>query len=515
MHREELYVVNSILKYGVATPFIRFNFYAGSIESDPKNPRYFMSFEHNRTCKCACTFKLTIVYVPDTFSVGQPTLIDQMILASINNRITYNYGYCDYNGNIHLQQQMYVGQVYTYNSSVDVASGTLTYTVEGTAVASDLTNSLARIRRVDGKKQPSVHLRYLTSGNVEEGFRDLVNMYAVDTSDNEDEAVTIPEFDSTPVLDLIMGKVVTGATKKGGLPVREGGLVQLSHAPLTKSMEEAYALGLVSQSDYATWKYNSDTLQRYSRTGGGGAWLDTMRNQKTNIEQQLVTPYIAYIDDIEVAGKYGTLFYKKKTGYETDNVFEYDYGNDVQNSDVLSFSMTYDGAVAMAASRASDNVEVSIDADGNNIGHSEATTQVANLGRNTFPTLSGFDENSFYSKQELSDIMLYPFEADLEIMGQIFPSNMLDIIYVVVKINGTEHPTLTGSYKVLEITDNINSSGFTTNLHLLRETNGIGSSIEDVEKYVTNPESGNARATQDNISNTSSSTGTSSINRNQ
>ena len=85
---------NMILNYGVVTPFVQFKFKTGSIEADIK-PKYFVNLEHNRTCKKACTFKLTIVYVPDTFREGRPTDIDNMLITSKNEKVTYLY--CHFN----------------------------------------------------------------------------------------------------------------------------------------------------------------------------------------------------------------------------------------------------------------------------------------------------------------------------------------------------------------------------------------------------------------------------------
>lgn len=487
---------NTILRQGVVTPFVQFNFVAGSIESNPSNPRYFMGLEHNRTCKKACSFKLNIVYVPDTFSTGRPTLIDNLILSSIHQKVTYFYGYYDCWGNRHVQQQLYSGQVYTYNSDIDIASGTINYTVEGTAVAVDLTNSIATIDEVDHPKQPSVHLRYLTSGATEGGFTDLVNFYNIYDKDNTDKEVHIPNLGSGPVLDLIMGKVVEGATKNDGLPVRRGGLAQLAHAISADSIEDAYSVGLVSESTYMEWQ----NLNTYLNSFGGGDKSHEVARRR-EIEQSLEVPFIAYIDDVDSNGKLGTLYFVRNRGWSTNNIFFYEFGNDVKESDVLSFSVNYNGAKAIAAAPATQNVISAIDADGNAIGHTEATTKVPNLARNTFPTKSGFEENAFIAKHELADIMLYPYEASMTVVGQTIPNQLLDIIYVVVKLNGGEHPVLTGEYKILEIIDNVDSGGFTTELKLIRQTSSNEGVSDKLESFVQTPSTGQAQAVQDSIDN--------------
>lgn len=488
---------NLILRQGVVTPFVQFNFAHGSIESSINNPKYFMSLSHNRTCKQACSFKLNIVYVPDTFSPGEPTLIDNFILSSINQKVTYFYGYYDCWGNRHVQQQTYSGQVYTYNSDIDIASGTINYTVEGTAVAVDLSNSLATIEEVDHTKKPSIHLRYLTSGATTGGFTDLKNFYEIYTGDNSDKEVHIPYLGSGPVLDLIMGKVIEGSFKNDGLPVRRGGLAQLAHAASSESVEDAYRLGLVSGDTYSEWQ----NLNTYLNSFGGGDKSHEAARRK-EIEQSIEIPFIAFIDDVAIGdSKLGTLYFVKNRGWSTNNVYFYEFGNDCKESDVLSFNVNYNGAKAVAAAPATQNVISAIDADGNAIGHTEATTKVPNLSRNTFPTKSGFEENAFIAKHELADIMLYPFEATMTIVGQTIPNQLLDIIYIVVKLNGTEHPVLTGAYKILEINDSVDSSGFTTEFKLIRQAEDNSGVTDKLENFVQTPNNGDAQKVQDAIDN--------------
>jgi hypothetical protein len=171
--------MNEILKYGIATPFVLFNFSnIASIESSKDNiPRYFISLEHNRTCTKACTFKLTIIYVPDTFSPGNPTIIDNMIISCVRQQVTYHYGYYDYLGVRHIQQQLYVGQVYTYNSDINVANGTITYTVEGTSHVAQLTRDEAEIKGTTELRQPSKYFRNRLRDWNGDGFEQLKRLY--------------------------------------------------------------------------------------------------------------------------------------------------------------------------------------------------------------------------------------------------------------------------------------------------------------------------------------------------
>lgn len=446
---------NEILKYGIATPFVLFNFAnMASIESSDNNrPRYFMSLEHNRTCTKACTFKLTIVYVPDTFSPGQPTIIDNMLVSTVRQQISYHYGYYDYFGVKHIQQQLYVGQVYTYNSDINASTGTITYTIEGTSHVAQLTSEYAEIKGTADLRQPSKYFRNRLRDWKGDGFEWLKRYYAIHI-EHTDKLVQIPNLGRAPVLDLIMGKS-NNITKNDGNIAKVGGLVDYSLALPGNSMEELHNKGYVSQTLY----------DQYQRASSG----EQAKKLWQEVQDKLGTPYVCYIDDsYSEHDKYGTLHYVPRRGNETDNVFHFDYGNHFRDSDVLNFSVTYDGSVALAAASATQNISVGVDAEGNPIGASNVITNVNNLARNSFPTLSGFNEDAFVSKHQLSKIMLYQFEATMTIMGQIRPNQLLDIIEVVITINGTEVPELTGRYQILEINDSVSEGGFTTTFRLIR-----------------------------------------------
>lgn len=481
--------MNEILKYGIATPFVLFNFSnIASIESSKDNiPRYFISLEHNRTCTKACTFKLTIIYVPDTFSPGNPTIIDNMIISCVRQQVTYHYGYYDYLGVRHIQQQLYVGQVYTYNSDINVANGTITYTVEGTSHVAQLTRDEAEIKGTTELRQPSKYFRNRLRDWNGDGFEQLKRLYDFHI-EHTDKPVQIPNIGKGPVLDLIMG-TSNNITKNNGNTAKVGGLVAYSVAVPGKSMEELHNKGYITQTQY-------DQYQRgYSGVRNGA---EKSKKLWEKVERDLGIPYICYINDNYVTnGKYGTLYYVPRTGQATNNVFHFDYGNNFKDSDVLNFSCTYDGSVALAAASATQNISVGIDAGGNPIGASNVITTVNNLSKNSFPTLSGFNEDAFISKHELSKIMLYQFEATMTILGQIVPNQLLDIIEVVITINGTPVPELTGQYQILEINDSVSEGGFTTTFNLIRYV----PEEPEVLQYVKNSVSPSVDAPSTEISN--------------
>ena len=499
---------NLILNYGVVTPYVRFNFAAGTIEATMK-PKYFVSLSHNRTCKQACTFKLTIVYVPDTFVVGQPTLIDNMLVSSKNQRVTYQYGYYDYLGVCHPQYCQYVGQMNKYNCDVDVQSGTLTYTVEGNAVMVELLNNPVSLPKPDPEKKlaPSEVLEIASEpeDTEEHPFHLIGENYHrhIDHSDEKD--AQLPEFKQMGMLDIIMG-TAQGINDSNGIPVKKGGIVSYSRIRLYDDVQDAYNAGYLTYEEYTNFRQASQAMQ-YGNLDTTGDLYKYWSQLFTEIRSKLYYPFICFFDDVtNLENKYGTFYYVPNYGNIASDTFIYRLGNSrpthgtanaQQDYDVLSASFSYDGSVALANAPASKAVMADIDEEGNNIGHSNATTEVLCLGRNTYPTLSGFREDKFLSQQELAKYMLYPLKGSITIMGQIRPSNILDTITLYILINGAVHPTLSGEYTVLGITDNLDSQGFTTTLELARNTeSGVV-----FEPYVTNSISGRAAALQNNIDN--------------
>ena len=106
--------------------------------------------------------------------------------------------------------------------------------------------------------------------------------------------------------------------------------------------------------------------------------------------------------------------------------------------------------------------------------------------------------------------MLYPFEASMTIIGQIVPSQLLDIIQVVVLLNGTEVPVLTGKYQILEIIDSVSSSGFHTTFKMRRFVED--ETINLLETAVATPSgSSNAQSVDDAYTSTNITSKESSV----
>lgn len=492
---------NHILNYGVTTPFVLFNFAAGSIESTIK-PKYFVDLTHNRTCKQACTFTLKIMYVPDTFEEGRPTLIDNMLVTSRNQRVTYQYGYYDWRGARHVQYQTYVGQLNKYDCDVDIASGCITYTVQGNAVAVELLNEQVTLLNSDHNKYkwtPAEVVEISSRTDFETRPFYKLGLYYDRVISQTDEFVPLPDYTQQGMMNIILGTAKAAKDSDNNeLQTnidRDGGIVQHSRVKLYNTIQEMYNAGVITAEEFITFPNSAslslelNALNALSNIGNiaDNGRANTMINKINNL---WYSPFMSYFDDFaSMSHKYGTFYYVPKEKGMASDTFVYEYGNNVQQSDVINVSFSYDGSVALANSSASSSIAASIDDEGTNIGQTNSTTNVLSLGRNTYPTLSGFKEDRFLSQRELSSYMIYPSKATITIMGQIQPSNLLDVVDLIIFINGTKHPTLSGEYTVLGITDNVSSSGFTTTLELVRKEE-----VQNLkfETYVTNPTNGKA-----------------------
>jgi hypothetical protein len=67
----------------------------------------------------------------------------------------------------------------------------------------------------------------------------------------------------------------------------------------------------------------------------------------------------------------------------------------------------------------------------------------------------------------------------MTVIGQTQCSQLLDKIQVNIMFNGVPHPGLSGRYVILEITDDLSDSGFTTTFKLLRDYQG-GSDLKEL-----------------------------------
>ena len=122
----------------------------------------------------------------------------------------------------------------------------------------------------------------------------------------------------------------------------------------------------------------------------------------------------------------------------------------------------------MATRNSSNSASCSIDMNGNLIGSNYNEAKVSDFTKNTYNTLSGFDESSWVTLSMLSDSLNFSYSATMTVIGQTECNHLLDRITVNVFINGVPHIGLTGDYIILGITEDLSDSGFTTTFELQR-----------------------------------------------
>jgi hypothetical protein len=106
------------------------------------------------------------------------------------------------------------------------------------------------------------------------------------------------------------------------------------------------------------------------------------------------------------------------------------------------------------------------------------------LGNNVYNSIAKFKRDATTSMSEIYDKLTYPFKASLKILGELYPHHLLDTIYIVVYMNGTEHRTLSGLYQILSVSDELGDSYFYTNFELLKITDD--EIVADTETFIGN-----------------------------
>jgi hypothetical protein len=193
----------------------------------------------------------------------------------------------------------------------------------------------------------------------------------------------------------------------------------------------------------------------------------------------------------------GSFHYKEKFTRQVTNTYYYNVGNSFIDSDVLSFSVSVDDTVAMATVSGLNGVSTDIDYTGDLIGSSFNHVQTTGWHKNTYNTVSGFNEGAWMTSTVVADALNFPFEATMTVIGQTKLNKLLDKIHVVVMLNGAEHPGLTGDYVILGIEDDVSESGYTTTFRLLRD-NGTFESPQD---YLTSASDEVAQRVQESLKN--------------
>ena len=473
--------MNNILNRGFVHPYIVFQFAAGIIDTEP--PRYFASFKQNRSVEQACTFTLTINYVPT--NEGEADTIHNLILASVNKPVYYQYGYVTPGGGLVVQNNLYTGLFTNYDETL--GEGYCTYTISGIARSIEITSPkvnvtsfMNELKAQGGSIQPSMVARRLIEEDETSGIKELFEQFDINI-DHSDVEVDVESFNITgnTVHDVFFGTVV-------GENVLPNGLVNLSHADYTP--EEMINSGLLSEQDtMLLGQY--DIKVHY----GISSQITSEEEQAArSLEYLRKCPFVCYFDNVvDVHGDTlkGSFYYKPMKTMQPTNIFEYHYGNNFLDSDVLAFNAHVDCTVAMGNIKSLEGVSSGIDPNGNTQGSNLNTVSKEGFNPITFPTLSGFDESAFVTSSMLAKALQFPFEADMTIIGQTDCNKLMDTIEVLVYVNGARHPLFSGKYIILEITDELSDAGFTTQFKLLKEVSDTYDA-SNAPNYVSTPEQG-------------------------
>lgn len=492
--------MNEILKYGFARPYIIFQFESGEVTIDTIPPRYFVSFENNRTCDKACQFKLTLSYVPGTAGEDNAAIaIQQQLLSQINKPVRYQYGFytADRAAPI-LQNQAYSGILLQYEESLD--GNTLSYILSGTsqeidstATEYDIHDFMETVKKAYPQEiQPSMIVDFLCLQRqdlYETEAQRYANLYirnnAGRTAFNAAQKTGIPEYmaqfdkdidhdddavetsgisiEGHTVHDIFCGRSCANGT--GGT----NGLVYYSKKSvcpneILSSMTLAQRFNTFELSDRDA--QTAEILRRYSSQA-----LEDFSMQATYTQK-----YVAFFDNV-ISGldsqSKGTFHYKPQIKTTADSEFVFNYGNTFLDSDVLSFNATIDCTIAYAAQKGRNAASSNIDAGGEYIGGTYVTSQTDNFVKNSYTTLSGFKDEAGMTETTIADALTLPFTATMEVLGQINECNkLLDFIDVTVMMNGKLNVGLTGKYVVKGVTDSLSSNGFTTSFDLIRYVPG-------------------------------------------
>ena len=461
-------MANAILRKGAVSPYMNFQFAAGTIDTIP--PRYFLHFHQDRSVKKACSFTLEILYAPGNFGESTANLIHSMLLSSSKQPVYYQYGYKTDSGPV-VQKQCYTGIFTTYTETIH--EGWLTYTISGISSAVEdlnpnicIVNYLAELKDKNTPVQPSQIAEDLVKGSGSAASVGISKYF-------EDFDIIIHHTDekvdprSINISNGSLHDVFCGTSKSDGT-VYSNGIVNYSYVKHTP--DEILSGTLMSGSDIARGtayssmnRYNSSGMNDYVKGGKNAA------NALSNLQKM---PFVCYFDNVVDgigSNKKGKFVYAEKFNVTSMKDFTFEYGNNFLESDVLSFDVTLDCAPAIASVPALKEITTDIDSGGESIGSNYNILQTDLLAKNTYNTPSGFRESAFLSSTTLASALNFPFEATMTVIGQVDPNQLLDSITVNVTVNGVPHKVMSGKYTILGIEDDISDGGFTTTFRLLKD----------------------------------------------
>ncbi len=432
--------MNAIMNYnGAVTPYFWFQTTSGFTISTLNNTQIaFKSFSQQRTVKKAAVFEVTFDYFPRTFSPFDSLYVHNALLNSTGQMVNYKYGYST-NSGIMPQEAEYIGQFTNYKETFNDTY--ITYTISGIGAAIDGSSSgcsiqayLEKLKKEGTKVAPSEVLSALISGEdsnkvISDYFKDI------DYSDisHEDAKIDPSEIsvnDGT-VHDIIFGSYANDNNVYGGL---------VSYSFIKPASIGDLSVGLAS-------------VIQSAKQGG------------------VPIPFIAYFDNIKKGSKKASFHYKPLiNGEDAGTQFMYRYGNSEKHSDVLSVSISYDCAVAIATAACTQTINAGVDANGNQIGSNLAVLQAQGFTKDAFVEFSKISMDNRLTSTELAKALNFPFEMQITVVGQLNVNNLMDTVNVVILINGSECSPMSGNFKVMEVVDNIDSGGFQTTLTLFKQT---------------------------------------------
>ena len=480
--------MNDILNRGFVRPYIEFNFANGSIDTAP--PKYFLSFHQDRSVDSAASFELTLTYVPGMDGENEATAIHQMLLASVNKPVTYTYGYVTPGSGIHLQEAYYKGIFTQYTE--DLNDGYMTYKIIGVGSSVEnitpdcqVENYLAERKEIGGNVQPSELVKHLVDNDpiISEMLQGFYKV--IDTDDEKVDVRTINVKNGT-IREIFSGTYNADGTQS------PTGFAYYSHKQLTP--DQAISAGLLSPT--ASMESLASNYSIKASHGISSQITDAEQDAYDELNMMRRIPFVCYFDNV-VNSKgdpmdKGTFYYVAKFNRQVTNTYYYNFGNSFIDSDVLSFNVSNDCTVAMATAAGLTKASADIDYNGNAIGTTFNQVQTTGWHKNTYNTLSGFDESAWMTAAMIAQCLNFPFEASMTVVGQTKLNKLLDKIHVVVMMNGAEHPGLTGDYVITGIEDDISDSGYTTTFKLLKNYAG-----SDAQKtYVNSKLNTNALNTQ-------------------
>ena len=484
--------MNSIMNRGFVGPYIIFEFANGTIDTIP--PKYFARFHQNRSVSHACSFTLELSYAPGNFNEQTTTVIHNLLLSSVKQPVHYRYGYKTPGGGMTLQNQYYTGIFTEYEETL--GEGFLTYTISGIARQLDIANIpitmegyMSYIHSIYGLEQPSNLVEDLLTTTTSTDINKMFQGYDI-YIDHTDDAINRQDIniESGSLHDIFFGKSNQDGT------ILPNGFVHLSHRKYTPDFW--LQQGLLSESDVSFLR-NYEWANRYA-----SSTVSQEIHQKYNSFKNLLTmPFVCYFDNVVPSlgsPQKGSFFYKEKFNRQATDIFTYNFGNNILNSDVISFDANYNYVVAMGTVSALQGVSNNIDANGQNVGGTYVVSQTDGFKKNTFSTLSGFNESAFLSASTIAEHLTLPLEASMTVVGQIDCNQLMDCIKVNVFVNGVQHVPLTGTYAITEIEDDLSESGFTTTFKLLRAEWNSSDSME-APNFISNSSTSRAWHNQDSI----------------